>query len=120
MFAYDASIASEGSNTTFTCQDTESKLPLKITWSIQSASIGLVLSQNGALPPGITKQKYKLLKSSTRLQVNHLTVNDTGNYTCCIKGENGETLLSATAILNVKGKFTEMVGIFRIRCNIIS
>ncbi|XP_078379897.1 uncharacterized protein LOC144662821 isoform X2 [Oculina patagonica] len=103
VFSYDTSIASEGSNVTFTCQDTESKLPLKITWSFQRASIGRVLSENGLLAPGINKHKYKLLKSSTKLQVTHLRVNDTGNYTCCIKEENGETLLSATAILNVKG-----------------
>ena len=109
MFAYDTSIASEGSNVTFTCQDTDSKSQLKISWSFESASIGCVLSHDGSLAPGISKHKYELSKSSTKLQVTHLRVNDTGNYTCCIKGENGETVLSATAILNVKGKLIEMI-----------
>lgn len=106
MFAYDTSIASEGSDATFTCQDTESKLPLKITWIFQTASIGRTLCENGSTAPGINKHKYQLLKSSTKLQVTDLKVNDTGNYTCCIEGENGETLLSATAFLHVKGKLT--------------
>lgn len=106
MFAYDTSIASEGSDATFTCQDTESKLPLKITWIFQTVSIGRTLYENGSTAPGINKHKYQLLKSSTKLQVTDLKVNDTGNYTCCIEGENGETLLSATAFLYVKGKLT--------------
>ena len=104
MFAYETSVASEGSNATFTCQDTERKLPLKITWSFQSASVGRMICENGSIAPGINKHKYQLSKSSTKLQITDLKVNDTGNYTCCIKGENGETLLSAIATLHVKGK----------------
>ena len=104
VFAYNTSNASEGSNATFTCQDTERKLPLKITWSFQSASVGQTICENGSIAPGINKHKYQLLKSSTKLRITDLKVNDTGNYTCCIKGENGETLLSATATLYVKGK----------------
>ena len=106
VFAYDTSTASEGSNATFTCQDTERKLPLKITWSFQSASVGRTICENGSIAPGINKHKYQLLKSSTKLRITGLKVNDTGNYTCSIEGENGETLLSATAALYVKGKLT--------------
>ncbi|KAJ7323702.1 hypothetical protein OS493_031116 [Desmophyllum pertusum] len=102
LFTYDTSIASERSNATFICQDTESELSLKVTWSFQSSSVGSILSENGSLAPGINRDKYKLLKSAAKLQVTDLRVNDTGNYTCCIKGENGETLLSATAALLVK------------------
>lgn len=110
MFSYNTSVASEGSNVTYNCQDTESKLPLKITWSFHNVSNDLVLSENGLLAPGINKNKYSLFKSSTKLQVNNLKVRDTGNYTCCIKGEHGEILMSATGILNVKGKFTTMIN----------
>ena len=104
VFAYDSSIASEGSNATFTCQDTESKFPFKITWSFQSAFVGRMICKNGSIAPEINNYKYQLLKSSTKLRITDLKVNDTGNYTCCIEGENGETLLSATATLYVKGK----------------
>ena len=104
MFAYDTLIALEGSNATLTCQDTERKFPLKITGTFQSASVGRTLCENGSIDPGINKHKYKLFKSSTKLQITDLKVNDTGNYTCCIEGENGETILSATATLYVKGK----------------
>ena len=107
VFAYDSSIASEGSNATFTCQDTESKFPFKITWSFQSASVGRTICKNGSIAPEINNYKYQLLKSSTKLRITDLKVNDTGNYTCCIEGENGETLLSATATLYVKGKLAK-------------
>lgn len=117
LFTYDTSIASERSNATFICQDTEIELSLKVTWSFQSSSVGSILSENGSLAPGINRDKYKLLKSTTQLQVTDLRVNDTGNYTCCIKGENGETLLSATAALLVKGKFTEMIYFFTYNWN---
>ena len=112
MFAYDTSIASEGSNATFTCQDTERKLPLKITWSFQSASVGRALYESGSIAAGINIHKYQLLNSSTKLQVTDLKVNDTGNYTCCIEGENGETLLTATATLYVKGIYVFFVSPF--------
>ena len=105
VFAYDTSIALEGSNATFTCQDSERKLPFKVTWSFQGASVGRTLCENSSIAPGINIHKYQLLNSSTKLQVTDLNVNDTGNYTCRIKGENGETDLSATATLYVKGIF---------------
>lgn len=105
VFAYDTSIAFEGSNATFTCQDTERKLPFKVTWSFQGASVGRTLCENSSIAPGINIYKYQLLNLSTNLQVTDLKVYDTGNYTCHIKGENGETVLSATAPLYVKGIF---------------
>ena len=109
VFAYDTSIASEGSNATFTCQDTERKFPLKITWTFQrSASVGRTICENGSIAPGINKHKYKLLKSSTKLQITDLKVIDTGNYTCYMEGENGKTILSATATLYVKGKLASV------------
>ena len=108
MFAYDTSIASEGSNATFTCQDTDRKFPPKITWTFRSASVGRTICENGSIAPGINKHKYKLLKSLTKLQITDLKVIDTGNYTCCIEGENGETILSATATLYVKGKLASV------------
>lgn len=104
VFAYDTSIAFEGSNATFTCQDTERNFPLRITWSFQSASVRRTICENGSIASGINEQKYQLLKPSTKLRITDLKVNDTGKYTCCIEGENGETLLSATATLHVKGK----------------
>lgn len=104
VFAYDTSIAFEGSNATFTCQDTERNFPLRITWSFQSASVRRTICENGSIASGINEQKYQLLKPSTKLRITDLKVNDTGKYTCCIEGENGETLLSATANLHVKGK----------------
>jgi len=123
VFAYDTSIASEGSNATFTCQDTERKLPLKITWSFQSASVGRTICENGSIAPEINRHKYQLSKSSTKLQITDLKVNDTGNYTCWVEGENGETILSATATLYVKGKlanalFLLLTNVRNVQCQL--
>lgn len=123
MFAYDTSIASEGSNATFTCKDTERKLPLKITWSFQSTSVGRTICENGSIAPEINRHKYQLSKSSTKLQITDLKVNDTGNYTCCVEGENGETILSATATLYVKGKlanalFLLLTNVRNVQCQL--
>lgn len=104
MFAQDSSIDLEGSNATFTCQDTEKTSALKITWSFQNGALHRVLSENGTLAPGVNIEKYKLLKSGTKLEITNLAINDSGNYKCKILGENGDALLSAMAALNVESK----------------
>ena len=102
-------LASEGSNTTLICQDTDSKLLTNLTWSFQRTSGDFVLVENGLLAPGVSGDKYKLSNSTTKLQINQLGVNDIGNYTCCMRGKQGETILSATVFLTVEGKISEGV-----------
>lgn len=104
-----AALASEGSNTTLICQDTDSKLLTNLTWSFQRTSGDFVLVENGLLAPGVSGDKYKLSNSTTKLQINQLGVNDIGNYTCCMRGKQGETILSATVFLTVEGKISEGV-----------
>ena len=106
MFTHDSVNLSKGSTATFICQDTERVLTSKNTWSFQKGSLDIVLSENGTLASGVDRDKYKLKKSGTKLEIINLTVNDSGNYRCVIHGENGETLFSATASLMVKGKLT--------------
>lgn len=110
MFSYDTTLASEGSNTTLICQDTDSKVPLNITWSFQGTSGDFVLFENG-LAPNLSENKYKLSNAATKLQINKLCANDTGKYICCIRGKHGETILSATALLTVEGKISEEVWV---------
>ena len=104
-----AALASEGSNTTLICQDTDSKLLTNLTWSFQRTSGDFVLVENGLLAPGVSGDKYKLSNSTTKLQINQLGVNDIGNYTCCMRRKQGETILSATVFLTVEGKISEGV-----------
>lgn len=104
MLSFDTALASEGSNTTLICQDTDSKLLTNLTWSFQRTSGDFVLVENGLLVPGVNGDKYKLSNSSTKLQINQLGVNDIGNYTCCMRGKQAETILSATVFLAVEGK----------------
>jgi len=75
------------------------------SWSFENAFSQFILFENGALAPGVNENKYKLLKSGTKLEIHNLTVNDSGYYKCKIRGQNGETLLSATATLKVEGEF---------------
>lgn len=86
---------------TLICQDTDSKVPLNITWSFQGTSGDFVLFENG-LAPNLSENKYKLSNAATKLQINKLCANDTGKYICCIRGKHGETILSATALLTVE------------------
>ena len=109
MLSFDTALASEGSNTTLICQDTDSKLLTNLTWSFQRTSGDFVLVENGLLAPGVSGDKYKLSNSTTKLQINQLGVNDIGNYTCCMRGKQGETILSATIFLTVEGKISEGV-----------
>ena len=104
MLSFDTALASEGSNTTLICQDTDSKLLTNLTWSFQRTSGDFVLVENGLLAPGVSGDKYKLSNSTTKLQINQLGVNDIGNYTCCMKGKQGQTILSATVFLTVEGR----------------
>ena len=105
MFAHDSSAVLAGSNATFICQDSERTSVLKNGWSFENAFSQFILSKNGALAPGVNGNKYKLLKSGTKLEIHNLTVNESGNYKCKIRGQNGETLSSATTALKVEGEF---------------
>ena len=100
---HGSSNVSEGSKATFICQDTLGSVSLKITWSFENNSSDILLAENGTLTPGVNRIKYKLFKSGTKLEIANITVNDSGNYKCVIRGQGGEIILSATGVLNVKG-----------------
>ena len=100
---HGSSLVSEGSKATFLCQDTKGSLSLKITWTFQNNASVIILAENGTFASGVNRNKYKLFKSGTTLEIANITVNDSGNYICVIRGKNGDILLSATGVLNVKG-----------------
>ena len=102
---HGSSLVSEGSKATFLCQDTKGSLSLKITWAFQNNASVIILAENGTFATGVNRNKYKLFKSGTTLEIANITVNDSGNYICVIRGKNGDILLSATGVLNVKGNF---------------
>ncbi|XP_068687057.1 neural cell adhesion molecule L1-like [Montipora foliosa] len=104
LFLHGSLVAFEGSTAEFVCQETEGRLSTKISWSFSNASNDIVISDNGELVSGLKKDKFKLLKSGNRLEIANITVNDTGNYRCIIRGENGEVLLSASALMTVKAR----------------
>lgn len=97
LFTQDTTIASEGSNATFICQVSESRLTLKNEWLFENRTV----SENGKLASGVNEDKYKLKLSGTRLEIVNLTVQDGGYYQCIIRRENGELLFSVRGTLNV-------------------
>ena len=106
---HGSSLVSERSKATFLCQDTKGTLSLKITWSFQNNVSVILLAENGTFASGVNRNKYKLFKSGTKLEIANITVNDSGNYMCVIRGDNGDILLSATGVLNVKGNMQPLI-----------
>ena len=101
---HGSSVTLEGSTAFFICQETGEHLSTKLSWFFNNSSSHKVIADNGQLSLEFEKDKFKLLKAGTRLEITNITVNDGGNYGCIIRGENGEVLLSASALLKVKGK----------------
>lgn len=101
---HGSSVTSEGATAIFICQGTGEHLSTKLSWFFNNGSADKVIADNGQLWLEMEKEKFKLLKAGTRLEITNITVNDGGNYGCIIRGENGEVLLSASALLKVKGE----------------
>ena len=93
----------QGSSAKFTCQDMDSIKSYDISWSFRNATFYRILTTNRKLAPDVESAKYKLHSQATILEIVDLTVPDSGNYTCSVTDENGETVLSATAVVIVKG-----------------
>ncbi|XP_015775150.1 PREDICTED: uncharacterized protein LOC107353321 [Acropora digitifera] len=102
LFLHGSSVTSEGSTAIFICQETGEHLSTKLSWFFSNGSSDKVIADNGQLSLEMEKEKFKLLKAGTRLEITNITVNDGGNYGCIIRGENGEVLLNAFALLKVK------------------